>query len=490
MREATLKEWLETSADGLDERFEQVMSKCSGAFAEREKAAMALANELVRRWTKAELQQMAVRYGDEVRVDGQRYRRHAPGTIRYHTLCGSIEIRRDTYRLVGVHNGPTVVPLELDAGILENATPALALSVVQAFAMMTLRDYEEQMRTAHRVVPSRSTLERVSKRIGKDLHEQLPVIEPVLRAEEALPKQAASISVGIDRTTIPMAEPLPQLPERWLRKRRRVRKPPPPVIVSYRMGYVATVTVNDDQGESIDCKRIGATAEEGPIEMMERLGAELERLREQRPELPIVIVQDGAPELWNLVEEWFANFAIPIEMKLIDRYHLFERLAQVAEVLERDQATRWKLLDEWRTALDRSNTAIKRICKYIIERTWDVTPRKRSPFGFGIDWPMERDLKVSRHAANAVENHLTYVRNHSHKMCYAAARQRGFPVGSGPTEGACKSLFAARLKRSGQRWLEAGASACVQLRTLYLNGRLERGLELYAEISRRELAWN
>jgi hypothetical protein len=466
------------------------MSKWAGPFAERETVALELANTIAQRWTRRELARMAARYPDEVRVDGQHYRRHAAGTVRYHTLCGSVEIRRDTYRLVGVHNGPTVVPLELEAGILENATPALARSALQAFAMMPLRDYEDEMRAAHRRVPSRSTLERISKRVGKDLHEQLPVIEPVIRAEEEVPEQAASISVGIDRTTIPMAEPVLHPASRCRRKRKYQRKPPAPVIVAYRMGYAATVSVNDERGESITSKRISATAEEGPIEMMERLGAELERLLEQRPKLPIVIVQDGAPELWNLVEEWFANFNIPIELKLIDRYHLFERLAEVAEVLEREQSARWRLLEEWRASLDRSDNAIRRICKYIDNRTWGPMPRRRFPYGYGIDWPLERPLKVSKDGATIVEDHLKYIGNHWDNMRYASARKRGFPIGSGPTEGACKSIFAARLKRSGQRWSEPGASACLQLRTLYLNGRLGRALELYTDIPRRELTWN
>jgi hypothetical protein len=482
VRDATLKEWFETSADASEEQFEQAMAKRSGSFAAREAAAMELANALVRRWTRRELSRMAGRHGDVVLIDGQRYRRHAAGTVRYHTLCGSVEVRRDTYRVVGVHNGPTVVPLELEAGILENATPALALSVVQAFAMMPLRDYEDEMRAAHRQVPSRSTLERISKRVGTSLHDELPVIEPVLRAEESAPAEAASISVGIDRTTIPMAEQLPQLPERWLRKRKR--RPPPPVTVAYRMGYVATVSLNDSCGKSITNKRIAATADEGPIEMMERLGAELERLLEQR-RLPIVVVQDGAPELWNLVEEWFENFGLSIEMKLIDRYHLFERLAQVAELLERDQRTRLLVLEKWRAALDRSDTAIKRICKEIEDRVYEP-PRRRFPIG--IDWPLERTAKISTHKERVIEGHLTYCKNHREKMRYASARECAYPVGSGPTEGACKSVIAARLKRSGQRWFEQGASACLQLRTLYLNGRLRRAFELFGALRRREIA--
>jgi hypothetical protein len=48
----------------------------------------------------------------------------------------------------------------------ENATPALAFSVVQGFAERPLRHYQAEMAAAHRHVPSRSTLERMGKRIG------------------------------------------------------------------------------------------------------------------------------------------------------------------------------------------------------------------------------------------------------------------------------------------------------------------------------------
>lgn len=495
MSEAT---WIEASAEMLAGEFERVMSERAGSFAELEAAAMAVANAMVRMCTKSKLEQMASRYGDEVLVDDQLYRRHATGTRRYHTLCGAVEVRRDTYRLVGVHNGPTVVPLELEAGIVENATPALARSVLQAFATMPLRHYEDEMRAAHRTVPSRSTLERIAKRVGTVIHEQLPLIEPALRVRESLPDRARSISVGVDRTTIPMAEPQAPLPEYWYRKCKR--RPPPPITVAYRMAYVTTIAIHDADGETIRSTRVAATAEEGPVEMMERLGAELERLLEQRPELPVLVVQDGAPELWNLVEEWFANFGILVEMKIIDRYHLDERLAAIAEVLERDQSARSRLRDEWRRSLDRSDTAIKRICAQIESRIY-APPQKRDhgaeaspgvdPFG-GRDFSgfAERTPRLSAESMRTIEGHLHYCDNHRDKMRYATPRKRGFPIGSGVTEGACKSVIAVRFKRSGQRWFEAGASACLQLRTLHLNERLEPAIRLYLELSRRELRFN
>lgn len=487
MSNSIVNEWIETSVDALIGGFERGMGRRHGSFADREAAALSLANALVQRWTGNELVRMAARYGDEVAIAGQRYRRHATGTCRYHTLCGTVEVARDTYRLVGKHNGPTIVPLELEAEILENATPALAVSVVQAFAMMPLRDYEQEMRVAHRKVPSRSTLERIAKRIGDGLRRQLPVIEPILRAEEEIPDQAASISIGIDRTSIPMTEPSPAPIDHVLRE--YVRRPAPPAVVAYRMSYVATMSVNDEEGESLMSKRISATPEEGPVELMKRLCAELKRVLEQRPKLPIVVVQDGAPELWNLIEEWTPTFGLPIEMKLIDRYHVDERLARVAEVLECDAVGRRQMVDRWRASLDRSDTAIRLICKEIDSRTWGKMPSPRGRL-VGIDWPLERPLKISKQNEPIVEDHLRYCRNHKGKIRYATARSRGFPIGSGVTEGACKSVIATRFKRSGQRWLEPGVSACMQVRTLHLNGRLQRGIEILATLHRRGFELN
>jgi hypothetical protein len=54
----------------------------------------------------------------------------------------------------------------------------------------------------------------------------------------------------------------------------------------------------------------------------------------------------------------------------------------------------------------------------------------------------------------------------------ASLRDAGFPIGSGVTEGACKSFFSIRCKRSGQRWRNPGLAATLACRAQLLNGRL------------------
>ena len=62
-----------------------------------------------------------------VEVDGRRYRRVRDASRRtYFGLRGPMSVERHLYREVGVHNGPTIVPLELSAGLVDGLWTPLA----------------------------------------------------------------------------------------------------------------------------------------------------------------------------------------------------------------------------------------------------------------------------------------------------------------------------------------------------------------------------
>ena len=54
-------------------------------------------------------------------------------------------------------------------------------------------------------------------------------------------------------------------------------------------------------------------------------------------------------------------------------------------------------------------------------------------------------------------------------MRYAEFRRLGLPIGSGVTEGCCKTLFTARVKHSGMRWSHTGLQTLLDLRMLTLS---------------------
>jgi hypothetical protein len=64
---------------------------------------------------------------------------------------------------------------------------------------------------------------------------------------------------------------------------------------------------------------------------------------------------------------------------------------------------------------------------------------------------------------------VNYFAGNEHRTDYPSYRAKGWDIGSGPTEAACK-VVGARLKESGMRWLEAGAEKVGPLRALYLSG--------------------
>ena len=59
-------------------------------------------------------------------------------------------------------------------------------------------------------------------------------------------------------------------------------------------------------------------------------------------------------------------------------------------------------------------------------------------------------------------------------MCYHEYLADGWPIASGPVEGACKNLIKDRMERSGMRWTEIMAEVVVKLRAVYLSGDLDQ----------------
>ena len=77
-------------------------------------------------------------------------------------------------------------------------------------------------------------------------------------------------------------------------------------------------------------------------------------------------------------------------------------------------------------------------------------------------------------SAEALSTNINYLAHNAHRMAYASCRRSHMPIGSGMTEGTCKSLVGARAKRSGQRWSQRGLSAALQLRSIHDSDRFAR----------------
>ena len=438
-------------------------------------AALDLTHEATRLFLQSDLMAIAASHGTQVEVDGVIYQRHAPGTVRYFTLCGALALERWTYRAIGVRNGPTIVPMDLEAGLVERTTPALGFRIALGYANDHMRSCEEDMTADHRCPPSRSTLERVAKAMGTAAKQVAPRIEPRLRRAARVPEGAVALSLGLDRTAVPMEEDVPagETPatRRKTRNRPYARTQPAPVHVNDRMAYVGTVSFHDADGAEVATCHYSAAAHESPTDRLVRpMMADRRQALRQAPALAVGVVQDGAPALWNLLSAAIlAEPLVTTSDEAIDRYHLTERLGEVLRYIEPDVAARGARLSRWNESLDHNDNAIYRVRDWVRHRYADALARDDGTL------------------IEQVAPHLTYLDHNAYLMRDARLRAVGVPVGSGVTEGACKSVITMRTNGSGQRWRPQGLEAVLTLRSVHRSDRLPRFWAHFARSYRKEV---
>lgn len=441
-----------------------VAAQCPATFAERERAALEVSNEAARRLLEGQLQRLADGELGEIHHGLHCYKPHQAGDVKYHSLCGPLHVRRWTYRATGMRNGPTIVPLELRAGLIENATPALAYAIAQGYAKQPIRSVQQDLHAACRRPPSYATLGRMAKAIGSDAKKALMEIERRVRAEETLPAKATGITIGLDRTTIPMEE-TEIVPSTGGEKVARER-----VVVRYRMAYAGTVALTDAKGEVLRSWCYAVPAHEGPLRVVRRMMNDVRRALEDNPKRVIGVVQDGADEMWNVVRDGLREAKIEKWHEAIDMFHLFERVAKALEVVERDEHKRHALLRRWKRRILESDRTITEIANFFdIDGPWKWW---KSRGQYVPRWSEKQAREIDR----IIGCYIGY-RKH---FRYVEMVQRGLHVGSGVTEGACKSLITIRAKRSGQRWRPDGISAVLTLRSLVESDRFDAFWQRFA----------
>ena len=380
----------------------------------------------------AELDELA----DCIEVDGQVYRRlDPPYAETYAGLRAPVRVTRHLYRLTSMRNGPTLVPLELRAGIVEGRyTPAAAVGLAHMNQAMPSREADEVARSLGVLPYSRSAQHRGGTAMGERWAHLEGRTATELIADLEIPAAARSVALGIDRVSMPMAEDRPRTDAD---RRRGVKAP---IHVQFRMGFVACWTLCDDQGKPLLCVRYAHVAEGGAQAMVDRLRTDLAVLAAKRPDLYICTLADGSPEMQTLLDRVVQGYSVAAQM--VDFWYLAEYLGSaIASTGRAVQPTldRFKgYLIEWIAGVQAVEVEL---------RDWE---RSAGPQG-----PPEALTKA-----------LTYLDNQRSRLPYATAYRMGLPIGSGHVEATAKTIFETRMKRTGCRWRPDGGQALLGLRAL------------------------
>ena len=157
-----------------------------------------------------------------------------------------------------------------------------------------------------------------------------------------------------------------------------------------------------------------------------------------------IALTDGAPCL----EDFIVKNA-PLAVRILDFYHASEHVAELVRALHPgDEDAFSKLQHSWCHQLKHEGgSALLAAWQRLDKSHWNAAQHE------------------------CYRQQRQYVQNNVHRMDYPAYLARGWMIGSGPVEAACKQVVGGRLKATGMRWRPPGSDSLCHLRALFLSQR-------------------
>jgi len=441
---------------------------------ERNDAALDVVKDVLWRREDEDLRG-AVTRAAEVDVEGKRYGPlKQASSATYYGRWGSHDIEEALYRETGVHNGPTIKPLELKMGMVaRHMTPDLARVMGELFADRSSREVERTMRATGLVPPGRAFIERRMKQMAGEIADECEALEQAARVATPVGPEVASVSCGMDRYSVRMSEPVDDEEGQRSANRRTEpyeRTPPPPRAYRYRKAWVGSATTYDAEGTALSTWHYSVEAGADPNTLADRVAAEVSRVLSTHPTIPVHCIQDAAPELRALPKALCR--ALPstaVVRELIDFEHLAKYyLDKVVDACE-PEGDPYQMKSWYRGELLRDDRAIDRIWRNLRDKA------KR----------LDRADAAGRDAVAAA---LRYIRKRRDKMRYASSYRANLPIGSGATESTCWQMQR-RVQRPGQSWEVPGLRGTLAVRALVLSERWAEAWKPYAASHRKAVLW-
>jgi hypothetical protein len=335
----------------------------------------------------------------------------------YKTPYGKVSTERHLYQ--NSLGGETYCPLESSARIVGSATPKLAKIMAHKHTKLSTRDVQTDLLQNHSLSLTKEYISQTSELIASFAKSKedtwlycIPKIDDTVH----------SISIGIDGTCMYLLEENTK---------------------GYREAMVGTISLQNKEGVRLHTNYLAESPEYGKNEFFERMGKEIQKTNIAYPLAIKVGLADGAQSNWN--------YLIPkTDIQISDFWHVTEYLKGACTAMQRI-TDKEKWLDEKCHNLKHNDGAA-----FIILKELEEYINLYSPIG-------EQREKI--------EKAVTYFTNQMPRMNYSEYIKKGFSIGSGVTEAACKTVVKQRLCKSGMRWKKKGASAILNLRCIDLSDR-------------------
>jgi hypothetical protein len=157
----------------------------------------------------------------------------------------------------------------------------------------------------------------------------------------------------------------------------------------------------------------------------------------------VVVIGDGAKWIWNLADD---NF--PYAAQIVDLYHAKEHVFDLLRL----------------TIPNNAELHLQKNRLYKLLENGDID---------GLVSCFSELMANTEEQQERVRIESNYFMQNKERMQYQNFSKKGFFVGSGVIEAACKNVIGKRLKQSGMMWSVAGANKIAALRCAVISGEFE-----------------
>ena len=241
--------------------------------------------------------------GDEV------YRKVLCSDKMYQTSFGPVSLTRHLYKRRG-RGGKSICPLELQSGIIESAwTPNAAKQAMWLLSHMTPQEAEDTLAQFSGMKPSKSSLDRLPKRLGERWEPSSSSFYEKLMTQEKIPDDAVLCATSLDGVMVAM------------KGDKTLEKTDDHAVCHWREGSCGTISFFDKQGERLSTIQYGSMPEHKKLTLKQLLRHNVEWIRQSRPDLSHLYIADGALDNWTFFDE-----EMPLATQLTDYFHACEYL--------------------------------------------------------------------------------------------------------------------------------------------------------------------
>jgi len=344
-----------------------------------------------------------------------------------HSLFGDIPLVRNYYHRPA--DGTGRFPLDEALGLMDGYTPGVAALIGRCAAEHPFQPAEESFQAYTGLKVDARQFPRLAGYLG-------PLAERFLRANlPSAEKSPPRVYVATDGTGAPL---------RHAELQGRKGRQPDGTAQTHEIKVGALFTQHPVTGQA-PWRDLYSTTYVTTTQRAEPFGAMmLAEFRRRFSAAPteVVYLGDGAAWNWEL-----QRICFPSSIGIVDFYHAAEHMAQVVDLIyDRHSRPGRRCRQRWVKLLLRGQ-----LDRFLAEARAAFPPDQ----------------------AAAGAKALAYFEKNRERMRYKEFRDRGYFIGSGVVEAACKTLVAQRLKGSGMHWSEKGLSHILALRTAILSRRYD-----------------